>query len=178
MNLNTSLSKDSEGALWLETAPRPPRQVVTVATACRRLRRTRRQVYRLLKAGRLGPPEKMLGEWLLDQAAVEGMAKAPLTAQPLPGRLKPLFPEYDTKELNAGKDGVLIISRVLEGGGREDLRWLLKRYSRREIRRVIRVEGSRLLSARSLKLWSMVFTETPSPLAPWRKADPWRGASA
>lgn len=178
MNLNTALRQDGDGALWLETPPQPPRRVVTVAAACRRLRRTRRQIYRLLKAGRLGPCEKMLGEWLLDQASVEGMARAPLTAQPLPRRLKPLFPEYDPKTLNAGKDSMLIISRVLNGGGREDLRWLLKRYPRREIQRVIREEGSRLLSARSLKLWSMVFNETPSPLASWRMADPWRRTSA
>ena len=172
------LRQDDEGSLWLETAQAQPRRVVTVAAACRRLRRTRRQIYRLQKAGRLGPSEKMLGEWLLDRAAVEGMARAPLTAQPLPKRLKPLFPEYDPKALNAGKDGILIISRVLDGGGREDLRWLLKRYPRREIQRVIREEGSRLLSARSLKLWSLVFNVTPSPLTSWRRADPWRGTSA
>jgi hypothetical protein len=176
MKCNVGLRQDTEGALWFEKAPQPPRRVVTVATACQRLRRTRRQVYRLMKAGRLGPIEKMLGEWLLDQAAVEGLARAPLTAQPLPGRLKPLFPEYEPKALNAGKDSVLIISRVLEGGGREDVRWLLKRYPRRVIRRVIEEEGSRLLSPQSRRLWSLVFKATPRPLAAWRQADPWRGA--
>jgi len=176
MKCNVGLRQDTEGALWFEKAPQPPRRVVTVATACQRLRRTRRQVYRLMKAGRLGPIEKMLGEWLLDQAAVEGLARAPLTAQPLPGRLKPLFPEYEPKALNAGKDSVLIILRVLEGGGREDVRWLLKRYPRRVIRRVIEEEGSRLLSPQSRRLWSLVFKATPRPLATWRQADPWRGA--
>lgn len=174
MKFEMGLKQDSEGALWLEKAPRPPRRVVTVAVACRRLRRTRRQVYRLMKAGLLGNPEMLLGEWLLDQAAVEGLARAPLSAQPLPGRLKPLFPEYEPKALNAGKDSVLVISRVLEGGGREDLKWLLKRYAVRDIRRVIEDEGSRLLSARSRKLWSLVFKATPRPLASWRQADPWR----
>lgn len=177
MKCDLTLRQDGEGALWLETASRPPRRVVTVADACRRQRRTRRQVYRLLKAGLLGAPEKILGEWLLDWKAVEGLARAPLTAQPLPGRLKPLFPEYELKALNAGKDSVLVLSRVLEGGGREDLRWLLKRYPRREIRRFIEEEGSRLLSARSRRLWSMVFKTTPRPLAPWRRADPWRASS-
>jgi len=176
MKVSIGLTQDSDGALWLEKAPRPPRRVVTVATACQRLRRTRRQVYRLIKTGRLGPLEKMLGEWLLDQAAVEGLARAPLSAQPLPGRLKPLFPEYEPKTLNAGTDGVLIISRVLESGGREDVRWLLKRYSGAEIRRVIEEEGSRLLSPQSRRLWSLVFKATPRPLAAWRHADPWRGA--
>ena len=176
MNIYTGLRRDAEGALWLETAPSSPRRVVTVAQACRRLHRTRRQVYRLMQAGHLGPPEKMLGEWLLDQAAVEGLARAPLMAQPLPERLKPLFPEYDPKKLNAGKDSVLVISRVLENGGREDLKWLLKRYPRREIRRFLEAETSRLLSARSRRLWSLVFKATPRPLASWRQADPWRGA--
>ncbi|OIO09503.1 MAG: hypothetical protein AUJ52_06315 [Elusimicrobia bacterium CG1_02_63_36] len=164
MKSDIVLRQDAEGALWIEEAPRPPRRVVTVAAACRRLRRSRRQVYRLMKAGRLGPSEKMLGEWLLDQAAVERLARAPLSAQPLPGRLKPLFPEYELKALNAGRDGVLIISRVLEDGGLEDLRWLLKRYPSREIRRVIEEEGSRLLSPRSRRLWSRVFKSTPQPV--------------
>jgi hypothetical protein len=176
MKFNLGLGQDADGALWLEKAPKPPNRVVTVATACQRLRRTRRQVYRLMKAGRLGPLEKMLGEWLLDQAAVESLARAPLSAQPLPGRLKPLFPEYEPKGLNAGRDSVLIISRVLESGGREDLRWLLKRYPGREIRRVIEEEGSRLLSPQSRRLWSLVFKATPRPLAAWRQADPWRVA--
>ena len=173
-----ALRQDADGALWLEQAPQPPRRVVSVATACRRLRRTRRQVYRLMQAGRLGPVEKMLGEWLLDHAAVEGLARAPLSAQPLPGRLKPLFPEYEPKALNVGRDGVLIISRVLESGGREDVRWLLKRYSGREIRRVIEEEGSRLLSPQSRRLWSLVFKAAPRPLAAWRQADPWRGTAS
>src|SRR4051794_18360297 len=128
MKFDIQLHQDTEGKLWLEKPSRPARRVVTVATACKRLRRTRRQVYRLMKAGRLGPVEKMLGEWLLDQAAVEDLARAPLSPQPLPARLRPLFPEYGLKTLNAGRDSVLIISRVLEGGGREDVRWLLKRY--------------------------------------------------
>ena len=101
MKFNVGLKQDTEDALWLEKPPQPPRLVVTVATACQRLRRTRRQVYRLMQAGRLGPLEKMLGEWLLDQAAVEGLARTPLSAQPLPARLKPLFPEYEPKALNA-----------------------------------------------------------------------------
>ena len=176
MKFNIGLKQDAEGALWLEKATQPPSRVVTVATACHRLRRTRRQVYRLMKAGRLGPLEKMLGEWLLDHVAVESLARAPLSAQPLPGRLKPLFPEYEPKALNAGKDSVLIISRVLESGGREDVRWLLKRYPDRAIRRVIEAEGSRLLSAQSRRLWSLVFKATPRPLAAWREADPWRVA--
>ena len=178
MKLDMRLRQDAEGGLWLEKAPRPPRRVVTVTTACRRLRRTRRQVYRLMKAGLFGTPEHLLGAWLLDQAAVEVLMRAPLSAQPLPGRLKPLFPEYAPKALNAGKDGVLIISRVLEGGGREDLRWLLKRYTDREIRKVIEEEGSRLLSPRSRRLWSLVFKVTPRPLASWRQADPWRGTAS
>ena len=173
MKYGVQLSQDAEGNLWFDRASEAPRRVVTVATACKRLRRTRRQVYRLMKAGRLGPIEKMLGEWLLDHASVEGLAQAPLSAQPLPGRLSPLFPEYGLKSLNAGRDSVLIISRVLEGGGREDIRWLAERYPGREIRRVIEDEGSRLLSPQSRRLWSLVFKATPRPLADWRQADPW-----
>ena len=107
---------------------------------------------------------------------MESLARAPLAAQPLPGRLQPLFPDYDPKVLNAGKDSALVISRVLEGGGRDDLKWLVKRYPGRDIRRVLEAEGARLLSARSRRLWSLVFRAAPRPLAAWRRADPWRGA--
>jgi hypothetical protein len=176
MNFRIGVRQGVDGTLWLEKATRPPSRVVTVATAARRLRRTRRQIYRLMQAGRLGPAEKLLGEWLLDHAAVESLARAPLSPQPLPGRLQPLFPEYESKGLNAGRDSILIITRVLESGGREDVRWLLKRYPGREIRRVIEDEGSRLLSPQSRRLWSLVFKVTPRPLAAWREADPWRSA--
>jgi hypothetical protein len=176
MKCEVKVCRDVEDNLWLEKGSEPPRRVVTVAAASKRLRRTRRQVYRLVKAARLGPVEKLLGEWLLDHAAVEDLARDPLSAQPLPARLNPLFPEYEPKTLNAGKDRMLIISRVLEGGGREDVMWLKKRYPVREIRRVIEEEGSRLLSPQSRRLWSLVFKVTPRPIAAWRQADPWYGS--
>jgi len=47
--------------------------------------------------GCLGPIEKLLGEWLLDQVAVEWLARMPLLAQSLSGCLKPLFLEYESK---------------------------------------------------------------------------------
>ena len=50
MKLDIGLRQDTEGVLWLEKARQAPRRVVTVATACQRLRRTRRQVYRLMQA--------------------------------------------------------------------------------------------------------------------------------
>src|SRR3970040_1966647 len=101
MKFDIGLRQDTEGVLWLEKAPQPPHRVLTVATACQRLRRTRRQVYLLMRAGCLGPIEKLLGEWLLDQAAVERLVRTPLSAQPLPGRLQPLLPEYAPNALNA-----------------------------------------------------------------------------
>lgn len=174
MKYTLSLTQDVEGTLWLKKGSGAARQVVTVGETCRRLRRTRRQVYRLMQAGSLGPLEKMMGECLIEEEAVERLARSPLTAQPLPAKLKTLFPEYDLKTLNAGRDKVLVISRVLESGGKEELRWLLKRYPAREIRRTIEEEGSRLLSARSRRLWSLVFNTTPLPLASWRRSDPWR----
>ena len=176
MNIDIGLRQDTEGVLWLDKAPQPPRRVVTVATACQRLRRTRRQIYRLMQAGRLGPIEKLLGEWLLDQAAVKRLARTPLSAAAAARTPEAaVLPEYEPKVLNASKD---IISRVLEGGGREDVKWLLKRNSRQGIRRVIEEEGSRLLSPQSRRLWSLVFKATPRPLAAWRHADPWRAAQS
>jgi len=103
MNSCFTLKRETDGTLRLSKGLEPERRVMSAAQACRRLRRSRRQVYRLMKAGRLGPPAKILGEWLIEEASVESLARAPLAAQPLPGRLKPLFPEYERACLTPAK---------------------------------------------------------------------------
>lgn len=174
MKYDYVLAQDA-GGLWLKGGGRRARRVCTVAQACRLLRRTRRQVYRQLAAGLLQDGGKVLGEWLLDLKSVERLAQSPLFVQPLPARLKPLFPEYDVAGLNAGRDRVLVISRVLEGGGRADLRWLLSRYPEPEIVRFLEEDGPRLLTRRSLKLWCLRFGARPKAPPAWR-SDPWRAA--
>ncbi|MFA5138867.1 MAG: hypothetical protein WC728_06490 [Elusimicrobiota bacterium] len=167
---------DSGGWLLLDPAGGKPREVCTVKEACRSLSLSRRQVYRLLSTGVLASHGKAFGEWLLDSAGVERLSRAPSAAQPIPARLAPLFPEYEVSKLNAGRDRTVVISRVLDRGRLEDIRWLLRRLSKGDVSKFIEQDGSRLLSRRSLRLWSLVFEVVPKALPKWRRADPWREA--
>ena len=173
MNIEIQLTRKSDGTLLLLAGGRSTR-VCTVARAAAALKRTRRQIYRYIETGLLRPEAKMLGEWLLDAAEVEKAALRPRTAQPLPKKLSPLFPEYDISALNAGRDRTLVIARVLESGGREEIDWAFKRYGRAELSSFVREDGARLLGARSLRLWSLVLGAAPGPLPEWRKSGTWR----
>lgn len=175
MKYKSILAEGPRKSLWLRKAgENNPSRVCTVSQACQKLRRTRRQVYRQIEEGHLESRGKCLGECLLDWGSVQRLAEFPLCVHPLPQRLLPLFPEYELPQLNAGRDKVLIFSRILENGGRKDLCWMLGRYPREDIRRFLRNDGSRLLSERSLRLWSLFFKTKPIPIPAWRKADPWR----
>jgi len=169
-----SLTQRTVGALFLETRGRN-REVCTVSQAARILRRTRRQLYRYIETGLLKPEAKLLGEWLLDISEVKTAAQSPMAVQPLPKKLRPLFPEYDISGLNAGRDKTLIISRVLETGGRGDIEWVFKRYGREELSNFIKADGCRLLGSRSLRLWSLVLKAEPKPVPGWRNSGTWRG---
>ncbi|OGS28671.1 MAG: hypothetical protein A2218_09855 [Elusimicrobia bacterium RIFOXYA2_FULL_53_38] len=173
MNTTLSLVRKSDGGLFLEVGGRT-REVRTVAQAARILGRTCRQVYRYIETGLLKPETKLLGEWLLDAAEVENMARRPLAVQPLPKRLGPLFPEYDISKINAGRDKTLVISRVLENGGLDEIKWAFKRYSRGELSDFIKEDGGRLLGSRSLRLWSLVLGVMPKPVTAWRNAGIWK----
>jgi hypothetical protein len=172
MNIERRLIHKADGTLLLESGGRVA-EVCTVTEAALTLGRTRRQVYRYIETGLLRPEAKMLGEWLLDAEEVRGAASRPLSVQPLPRRLAPLFPEYDIAALNAGRDRTLVLARVLESGGRADVDWAFRRYSRAELAAFIREDGARLLSPRSLRLWSLVLKVKPGKLPEWRKLVPW-----
>ena len=168
-----SITQKSDGTLFLEKGGRT-REVRTVSQAAAILQRTRRQVYRYIETGVLTPGVKFLGEWLLDAAEVAHTARSPLTVQPLPKKLGPLFPEYDISKINAGRDKTLVISRILENGGLAEIKWAFKRYSRGELSGFIEEDGSRLLGSRSLRLWSLVLGAKPKPVPAWRNAGIWK----
>ena len=163
------------GDWWLKAAGRGrARRVCTVAEACARLRRGRRQVYRLIGSEVLPARGKVFGEWLLDRDSVERLARSPLTRQPVPARLQVLFPEYDLASLNVGRDSSLIVTRVLDRGTRAEVRWLNRRLPRKVIVRCIEEDGARLMSRRALRLWSLYFGVEPRPLPEWRtRTNPW-----
>jgi len=120
---------------------------------------------------------KMLGEHLLDQKAVERLEHSPLTRQPLPRRLQRLFPDYRVADLNAGRDRTLVISRILDEGGISDVRWLLRRFSRKDIIAFLEADGTRLLRPRSARLWTLYFISHDRGLAltshEWRDSGTW-----
>jgi hypothetical protein len=179
MIYNKVLTQGRDGSLWLRTGGREAaRQVCTAAQAAALLKRTRRQVYRHIDQGLIASAGKLLGELLLDMDSVKALSRRPQAVQPLPARLGPLFPEHDVRALNAGRDSVLVIARVLETGLWKDARWLLRRYSRRDIQKFLQEEGARLLTPRCLALWSLVFDIQPQPLSKWRRRDPWRSSAA
>lgn len=167
-----------DGEWWVRVPGRGrSKRSCTVAQASRRLGRSRRQVYRLAASGVLPLLGKAFEELLLEKDAVERLAGAPLSPQPIPARLAPLFPEYDLSRLNVGRDRSLVVARVLDRGIAAEIRWLLRRLPRRDIARCVQEDGARLLSARSLKLWSLYFGVTPKPLPAWRgAANPWLDA--
>lgn len=176
MKYDLILTQDSSGNLWLKSGGRA-RRVLTVSQAGRKLRRSRRQLYRHISEGTLETGGKILGEWVLDAESVERLADNPLSAQPVPHLLQTLFPEHEVSRLNAGRDKVLILGRVLANGGLSNLRWLLKRYGRAAVRRFLEEDASRLLDSRALRLWSLCFRAQPKSPPSWRRtADPWRDA--
>lgn len=158
MNCVRQVGVDCRGRVWFWTNSEVrPREVLGVAAAGRRLKKSRRQVYRYLRAGILRPRAKFLGEWLLDAADVRRLAQTPSVGRPIPGRLQILFPEYDVSTLHAGKDRALILSRVLERGDRAELRWAFGLYRPREIVGFLREDGRRLLTAKGDRFWRLYF---------------------
>lgn len=160
--------KASGGWLLVDPASGKERGVCTVAEACGRLGLSRRQVYRHIASGTLESPGKAFGEWLLNRTAVERLVSAPSSAQPIPARMRTLFPEYDIARLNAGRDRSIVVTRILDRGTREDVRWLLRRLPLPSVKDILVEDGARLLSERALRLWSLYFRVTPKPLPEWR----------
>ncbi|MBI3297458.1 MAG: hypothetical protein HYZ75_04805 [Elusimicrobia bacterium] len=147
--------------------------VLTAAQAARRLGRSRRQVYRLLKSGDLVLRAKALGECLIDEPSVNRLKASTRTRQPLPAALAPLFPEYSLRSLNAGTDRDLVLARVVESGGEKAVAWALRRYGRPAVRSFVRRRGSSL-SPRSLAFWESFLGVRALPGPAWRKEGPWR----
>ena len=167
------LIQSEDGRLVLKRGEGLALPVLTVAQAAQRLRRSRRQVYRLMQDRLLGPTQKLLGEWLLDEREVARLAARPRQAQPIPQSISGFFSDLPAHALNAGQDRLLIVSRILEHGGLRELRWLYRRYGTADLRRFMSREGRRALSHGSRRLWSLVFgARGPRAKAPEAAAPP------
>lgn len=167
------LEQKKDRSLWFREEESSEKiEVCSVSKACRILKKSRRQIYRYIHSGLLRPIAKVLNEILLEYEAIKRLDQAPLFTQPLPSTLAILFPEYSLSFLNAGKDRRLIITRILEGGSLSQLRWLFKRYKKKDIVKIFKEEGTRLLSLKTRTLWALYFHVTLKPL--WRtQNNPW-----
>ncbi len=171
MKYQAALLFDSAGRIWYRRREaRRLREVLTVTQVCRRLGRSRRQIYRSLGDGRLEGCGKPLGEWLITAESVAKLEKAPPAIQRLPARLRPLFPEYDLSSINAGVHRDLIFKRVMELGTDDDVRWMKRRYRPSAIRAFLGSASAGALSARAKVFWGLVFrVQVPTQDFEWRK---------
>ncbi len=123
--------------------------VLTVQHLCRLLRRSRRQVYRYLRSGRLQPCARILGQWLFDPEQADRFRE-----QHLPFSLRPFFWDVRLSDLSAQRHRDFILSRLLEFGDRQAVRWALRTYPRDSIVAFLERRGASLLSKRAWIFWA------------------------
>lgn len=182
MNYEWIIARKASGELILRTrregARAVSRRVCTVMDAARILRRSRRHVYRYFEKKVLHPCVSALGTWLLDPDEVRRLARMPRNLRKPPGSFQSLFPEYPLRTLDPYRDGRLIMARILDRGGRSEIRWLLRRYPMTMIREFLREDGWRMLSARSYRFWCLTAGVTPGSPPEWRvRGRHWGGTS-
>ncbi|MBI3332624.1 MAG: helix-turn-helix domain-containing protein [Candidatus Omnitrophica bacterium] len=131
--------------------------VLTVQEVCRRLRRSRRQVYRYLKGGRLRPCAQVLGQWLFSMEEVRRFR-----GDRLPAFLKPFFWDTRLADLSLERNRDFVLARLLESGDRRALRWVFKAYRREELRSFLEGRGAEVLSERTRHFWLLLLGEEAS----------------
>jgi len=139
--------------------------VLTTAQACRRLGKSRRQVYRYLKTGRLVPCGCLLGQWLFAREALEGVARTEL-----PRRLRRFFWDAALSSLSADRHTDFILARLLEFGDRRALGWVFRTYPASRVTEFLQGRGRELLNRRTWRFWAaqLGLTRTGSRKASWR----------
>lgn len=75
----------------------------------------------------------------------------------IPKKMQWLFWSYDIKSLDLEKDKDYIIPQVLNYGIWDDLKWLFKAYSEREIKNVVKKPGRGLWFRDVLNFWVLMF---------------------
>lgn len=81
---------------------------------------------------------------------------------PLPAGARRLFPHYREEDLTPD----LLVARLLEDGGGDDLAWLVGVYGEERLAAWLVERGGRQLSARSRAFWQIVLgREAARPLA-------------
>lgn len=142
----------------------PPVPVVPVVEVCRRLRKSRRQVYRYVAEGRLVPCAKILDQWLFEEGEVARVQGG----RGLPRWFQPLFPDYEVRRLDPAGDADLILSRAMDQGTRRHMVWIRRRYGKARLCGFLRTRGWRL-SSRSRAFWKVILGVRPAPMPAWRR---------
>ncbi len=71
----------------------------------------------------------------------------------LPELLRCLFPGYELESLSLPRDSDLVMLHVLTRGGKEHLRWLVRRFGDAAIRRWILKHRGRGLTIKQMSAW-------------------------
>ncbi|MFC1522039.1 helix-turn-helix domain-containing protein [Elusimicrobiota bacterium] len=175
MSIECILIKESGGGYCVRSGELQAKheKVCTVEEASKMLKRSARHIYRMIREGVLNPRAKFLDKWLLSKAEVKRMACLPKSLRRPPKTSRVLFPEYFMDKLNPYRDQRLIFSRILDGGGRGEAGWLIRRYPLNMIRKFLAADGPRAMSPKSLRFWSLYFglkpPKTPKHVALGRK---------
>jgi len=123
--------------------------ILTVGDVCRRLRKSRRQVYRYLRAGRLKSCAHVLGQWLFAPADVERATHANI-----PRWLQRYFWDTRVSSLLREDHSAYILARILEFGDRRALQWLFHAYPRHQVTAFLTGRGADVLPARTWQFWA------------------------
>lgn len=129
----------------------------TIQDLCRRSGKSRRQIYRDIKSGKIKALGIFLREWLLDPSSLASL-------KPPPPSLPSLLPEFDSAALDLEALQDVVIGRILRFGGRDRLRWAFSYYGESAVKTLLLKSGARLLDPRTLRFWSLYF-KLPVPPA-------------
>lgn len=75
----------------------------------------------------------------------------------LPKFLQSCFPSYDLTKLDKEKDRGLIITQILNYGTRDEIEWLGKNYSRKEIEKAVKFPSRGMWTESVLTYWQKIF---------------------
>jgi hypothetical protein len=91
----------------------------------------------------------------------------------VPAHVRRLFPDYDSRDLDAERYADFLTERLLEEGDSADLRWLTATCSEERIADWLCRHGGRRLSGRSRALWeALLGVGVPAPAG--GAAEVWR----
>lgn len=94
-----------------------------------------------------------------------------------PDALDWLFWNLDRRQLDDERDASTIIARVLEHGGLEDVRWVVRRYGLTRIRHFFAEGGHPEISRRTWYFWRAALRAQedswPEPRSPESNDAPW-----